>query len=312
VTLNLDKSTWKRVSLGNVIRHVTDRVDPENSVLERFLAGEHIPSNSLHIREWGVIGRDPIGPMFYKRFKPGHVLYVSRRSYLRKTAVPEFEGSCGEKTFVLDAQVIEDLVTGRREDVTAEEIEWQITARIAKHLNNPVFVELGKRLNQLREKYEGTQQTSLDFLREHLELARDTVAAEKAAREVPREERGKAALTELFEPLKTEGTPVIVENVWARSASGPAPEHTPGPVSPPRVRGDLRAGRRAFGRTRTSTPRKALESPSVPGLPRPSRRGVHLEKRADGTLGPGDIGWFCWHARSLYRRRVRQSSHRGW
>jgi type I restriction enzyme S subunit len=40
--------------------------------------------------------------MFYKRFKPGHVLYVSRRTYLRKVAVPEFEGITGEKTFVLE------------------------------------------------------------------------------------------------------------------------------------------------------------------------------------------------------------------
>jgi type I restriction enzyme S subunit len=80
---------------------VTDRVDPETSGLERFLAGEHIPSNNLEIREWGLIGRDPIGPMFYKRFRPGHVLYVSRRAYLRKTAVPRFTGICGEKTFVL-------------------------------------------------------------------------------------------------------------------------------------------------------------------------------------------------------------------
>ncbi|GAB3073378.1 restriction endonuclease subunit S [Micromonospora schwarzwaldensis] len=102
MSLNLDKSGWKRVALGDVIRHVTDRVDPETSGLERFLAGEHIPSNSLHITDWGVIGRDPIGPMFYKRFRPGHVLYVSRRSYLRKTAVPDFEGITGEKTFVLE------------------------------------------------------------------------------------------------------------------------------------------------------------------------------------------------------------------
>lgn len=102
MTLNLDKSTWKRVILGDVIRHVTDRVDAKTSGLERFLAGEHIPSGSLEIREWGIIGRDPIGPMFYKRFKPGHVLYVSRRSYLRKTAVPDFTGICGEKTFVLE------------------------------------------------------------------------------------------------------------------------------------------------------------------------------------------------------------------
>ncbi|WFE60415.1 restriction endonuclease subunit S [Micromonospora sp. WMMD712] len=104
MSLNLDKSGWKRVALGDVIKHVTDRVDAETSGLERFLAGEHIPSNSLHITKWGVIGRDPIGPMFYKRFRPGHVLYVSRRSYLRKTAVPEFEGITGEKTFVLETR----------------------------------------------------------------------------------------------------------------------------------------------------------------------------------------------------------------
>ncbi|NNJ02694.1 hypothetical protein HHX38_00820 [Streptomyces sp. PKU-MA01144] len=102
MSLNLDKTAWKRVTLRDVVRHVTDRVDAETSGLERFLAGEHIPSGSLSITDWGVIGRDPIGPMFYKRFKPGHVLYVSRRTYLRKVAVPEFEGITGEKTFVLE------------------------------------------------------------------------------------------------------------------------------------------------------------------------------------------------------------------
>ena len=122
----------------------------------------------------------------------------------------------GNETIVLDAQTIEDLMTGKRADVPTEEIERQITARIARHLNNPVFIELGQRLNALREKYAASLQTSLDFLRELLELARDTVAAEKAAAEVPREERGKAALTELFEALKTDETPVIVENVVNR------------------------------------------------------------------------------------------------
>ena len=111
------------------------------------------------------------------------------------------------ETIVLDAQTIEDLMRGKRKDIPAEEIEKQITARIARHLNNPVFVELGKRLNALREKYADIQQSSLDFLRELLELARDTVAAEKAINEIPREEQGKAALTELFEALKTDGHP---------------------------------------------------------------------------------------------------------
>jgi type I restriction enzyme R subunit len=120
------------------------------------------------------------------------------------------------ETIVLDAQVIEDLMLGKRMDVPIAEIEKQITARIARHLNNPVFVELGKRLNALRERYAAIQQSSLDFLRELLELARDTVAAEKAVNEVPREEKGKAALTELFEALKTDETPIIVDNVVSR------------------------------------------------------------------------------------------------
>lgn len=119
-------------------------------------------------------------------------------------------------TIILDAQTIEDLMQGKRSGVSTAEIEKQITARIARHLNNPVFVELGKRLNALREKYADIQQSSLDFLRELLELARDTVVAEKSVDEVPREEQGKAALTELFDALRTDETPIIVENVVNR------------------------------------------------------------------------------------------------
>jgi len=121
-----------------------------------------------------------------------------------------------QETIVFDAQVIEDLISGKRTDWKPEGIEKEITARIAKHLNNPVFVELGKRLNALRDKYADTQQGSLDFLKELLDLARDTVAAEKAAGEMPREEQGKAALTELFDSLQSDGTPVIVENIVTR------------------------------------------------------------------------------------------------
>lgn len=117
------------------------------------------------------------------------------------------------ETIVLDAQVLEDLMSGQSKGATVEEVERLITARIAKHLNNPTFIELGKRLNQLREKYAHGQQASLDFLKELFALARDTVAAEKEVDEIPREERGKAALTELFESLKDHETPIIVERV---------------------------------------------------------------------------------------------------
>ncbi len=55
-----------------------------------------------------------------------------------------------------------------------------------------------------------------DISNRNLQLARDTVAAEKAEKEIPREERGKAALTELFEALKGDETPIIVSNVVDR------------------------------------------------------------------------------------------------
>ena len=118
------------------------------------------------------------------------------------------------ETIVLDAQTIEDLMAGEATD--PESLTKLITGRIARHRNNPKFVALGKRLNDLRERYADNQQASLDFLRELLELARDTVAAEREIGEQPREEQGKAALTELFESLKTDGTPVIVENIVDR------------------------------------------------------------------------------------------------
>ncbi|MCE6993304.1 type I restriction endonuclease subunit R [Saccharothrix sp. S26] len=116
-------------------------------------------------------------------------------------------------TIVLDAHVIEDLMTGTRKDVDPVEVEKWITIRISKHVGNPTFIELGKRLNALREKYANAQQASLEFLKELFELARDTVAAEKVSAEVLPEERGKASLTELFESLKNDDTPIIVEKV---------------------------------------------------------------------------------------------------
>ena len=113
-------------------------------------------------------------------------------------------------TVVIDAELLEELAVGKADPEVAMRV---ISGRIARHGSDPTFVALGERLQKLKERYDQGQQASLDFLRELLEIARDTVAAEKAANEVPREERGKAALTELFESVRSENTPVMVERV---------------------------------------------------------------------------------------------------
>ena len=93
---------WKIVRFGDVVRQVKDKVDPQTSGLERYVAGEHMDTDNLHIRRWGEIGDGYLGPAFHMRFKPGQVLYGSRRTYLRKVAVAEFEGICANTTYVIE------------------------------------------------------------------------------------------------------------------------------------------------------------------------------------------------------------------
>lgn len=99
---NRTESGWTTVAFGDVVRQVKDKVDPEESDLERYVAGAHMDTDDLHIRRWGEIGDGYLGPAFHMRFKPGHVLYGSRRTYLRKVALPDFEGITANTTYVLE------------------------------------------------------------------------------------------------------------------------------------------------------------------------------------------------------------------
>ena len=114
----------------------------------------------------------------------------------------------------LDAQLIEDFIDGNEEaKKRAKKIEIDLVARIRSHDKDRRFIKLGERLEELREKHEQGLITSIEFLKHLLELAREAAHAEKEV--VPEEEidRGKAALTELFNGVKTSKTPVIVERI---------------------------------------------------------------------------------------------------
>lgn len=97
------KTGWTTVAFGDVVHQVKDKVDPEQSGLERYVAGEHMDTDDLRIRRWGEIGDGYLGPAFHMRFKPGHVLYGSRRTYLRKVAVADFEGITANTTYVVES-----------------------------------------------------------------------------------------------------------------------------------------------------------------------------------------------------------------
>ncbi len=104
MSLNLDKSGWKRVLLGDVASASKERVDPAAGIIERYIAGEHMDTDDLKIRHWGSVGDGYLGPAFHRRFRPGQVLYGSRRTYLRKVAVAEFDGVTSNTTFVVETK----------------------------------------------------------------------------------------------------------------------------------------------------------------------------------------------------------------
>lgn len=116
----------------------------------------------------------------------------------------------------LNADLIDDFIEKYKNAKTAaRRVEIDLVARIQKHGNDPKFVQLGERLEKLREQHEQGLITSIEFLKRLLEMAKEAARAEKEV--VPEEEidRGKAALTELFNGVKNQNTPVIVERIVA-------------------------------------------------------------------------------------------------
>ena len=76
---------------------------------------------------------------------------------------------------------------------------------------------------ELRQKHEQRLLVSIEFLKSPLELARDVVEAERTVEPATSEERGKAALTELFEEARNERTPIMVERVVNEAGRRPTP-----------------------------------------------------------------------------------------
>ena len=96
---------------------------------------------------------------------------------------------------------------------TARRTTPPLPSAFGKHAANPKFKALGERLEDLRTGHQKGLLLSIDFLKELLALAKDVV---KTEREMPEEEeidRGKAALTELFEEARNGNTPVMVKRV---------------------------------------------------------------------------------------------------
>lgn len=114
---------------------------------------------------------------------------------------------------ILDAELLEAVLKTDNPDRKAKELQIKIVDRLRKHMGNPLYRKLSERLERLKEQHEAGQLHSIAFLKALLDLARDLVNAEKEVPPAEDEDRGKSALTELFQQTRTTDTPIVVERI---------------------------------------------------------------------------------------------------
>lgn len=114
---------------------------------------------------------------------------------------------------ILDSELVELILDSPDPKKKAKEIEIKVVQRLRKHSGNPRFKALSERLEALKERHEQGQIHSVAFLKELLDLARELLETEKQTPPEEEEDRGKAALTELFQEVSNEQTPKLVERI---------------------------------------------------------------------------------------------------
>ena len=100
----LNGKKLRLVSYCEVTEKLMRKIDPISFGIKRIVAGENLESEDFKIRTWQNLGEGYLGPAFHVLFKPGDILYGSRRTYLKKVALADFEGVCANTTYVIRAK----------------------------------------------------------------------------------------------------------------------------------------------------------------------------------------------------------------
>lgn len=116
-------------------------------------------------------------------------------------------------TLIVNSDLLEAVIGTPDPEKKSKEIEIKVAKRLQRHLDDPRFKSLAERLEDLRNKHERGLLVSVDFLKELLTLAKDVVETEKTTPSINEQERDKAALTELFENVRNDNTPIIAERI---------------------------------------------------------------------------------------------------
>lgn len=116
---------------------------------------------------------------------------------------------------VVDSAVIDSVLEDeKKRKKKIVEVEKLLRLRIGAHKGDAKYKQFAEKLDELRQRMQENLISSIDFLKQLLSLAKELLEEEKKV-DAPEDKRAKAraALTELFESVRTPETPIVVENV---------------------------------------------------------------------------------------------------
>ena len=93
-----------------------------------------------------------------------------------------------------------------------KQIELKIVRRLKKHPDDPVFIKLGERLENAREKYEQRIINSVQYLKSLLKIAKEIVAEENKQENKPKPD-DKQVLTRIFEQQNLSTPPEMIKKI---------------------------------------------------------------------------------------------------
>jgi type I restriction enzyme S subunit len=107
MSLNVDRTGWKRVRFGDLVDNRNDYFEPHADGVLPYVAGPHITSGEPTVSSYGFTDDDQFPPTFKRKFQAGDVLLHSRG--IEKLAMVDRTGVTGEKLFVLRSKSDESL-----------------------------------------------------------------------------------------------------------------------------------------------------------------------------------------------------------
>lgn len=98
--MKLRKDKWEKVKFEKLVYNVSERVEPNDTSLDKYIGLEHLDSGKIKIERHGnpseVIGTK------LKIYK-GDIIFGKRRAYQRKAALADFDAICSAHSMVLRA-----------------------------------------------------------------------------------------------------------------------------------------------------------------------------------------------------------------